>query len=108
MERQTDQPEHQMAITLISDYIYVIAMLKTTPLVVTVGLSLTIPLAIMGDFFLNIPTAPQAIFGACLVLLSFVVVGVENSKATGIAEAKSGDSTDVGMDEDNLETRSST
>ncbi len=36
-----------MAITLSSDYIYVIAMLKTTPLVVTVGLSLTMPLAVL-------------------------------------------------------------
>ncbi|CAE6471564.1 unnamed protein product [Rhizoctonia solani] len=34
-----------MFITLSSDYIYVLAMLKTTPLVVTIGLSLTIPLA---------------------------------------------------------------
>ncbi|KAF8898624.1 hypothetical protein BD779DRAFT_1484858 [Infundibulicybe gibba] len=52
-----------MAITLSSDYLYVLAMLKTTPLVVTVGLSLTIPLAVL----------------AILVLASFVVVGVYNS-----------------------------
>ena len=40
----------QMLITFSSDYIYVIAMLKTTPLVVTVGISLTIPLAVMRYF----------------------------------------------------------
>ncbi|KIJ45636.1 hypothetical protein M422DRAFT_67097 [Sphaerobolus stellatus SS14] len=67
-----------MFITLSSDYIYVLAMLKTTPLVVTVGLSLTIPLAILGDQFLNIPTRGQAIFGAFLVLGSFVLVGWED------------------------------
>ena len=69
-----------MFITLSSDYLYVLAMLKTTPLVVTIGLSLTIPLAILGDFFLKIPSTPQAIFGAMLVLGAFVVVGAENSR----------------------------
>ncbi|KAJ7361622.1 hypothetical protein DFH08DRAFT_844703 [Mycena albidolilacea] len=69
-----------MAITLSSDYIYVLAMLKTTPLVVTVGLSLTIPLAVLGDFILGKFTRGQVIFGALLVLLSFVVVGLDNEK----------------------------
>lgn len=68
-----------MMITWSSDYIYVLAMLKTTPLVVTVGLSLTIPFAIIGDFILNIPTAPIAIIGAILVLMAFIAIGFENS-----------------------------
>lgn len=71
----------QMLITLSSDYLYVVAMLKTTPLVVTIGLSLTIPLAIVGDFFLKVPTAPQAIMGAIFVSGAFIVVGVENAKS---------------------------
>ncbi|RDB29195.1 hypothetical protein Hypma_015412 [Hypsizygus marmoreus] len=70
-----------MLITLTSDYIYVLAMLKTTPLVVTVGLSLTIPLAVVGDFFLGKSTRGQVIVGALLVLLSFVVVGVNDSES---------------------------
>ncbi|KAJ6519938.1 hypothetical protein C8R45DRAFT_953318 [Mycena sanguinolenta] len=69
-----------MAITLSSDFLYVLAMLKTTPLVVTVGLSLTIPLAVLGDFILGKFTRGQVIFGALLVLLSFVVVGLDNEK----------------------------
>ena len=69
-----------MFITLLSDYVYVVAMLKTTPLVVTVGLSLTIPLAIVGDLFLHVPTALQAVFGGFLVVASFIVVGIEDSK----------------------------
>jgi solute carrier family 35 protein F5 len=69
-----------MVITWSSDYIYVLAMLKTTPLVVTIGLSLTIPFAIVGDFLLNIPTALTAILGAILVLAAFVAIGVENSR----------------------------
>lgn len=69
-----------MFITLSSDYIYVIAMLKTTPLVATVGLSLTIPVAVAGDFFLGRPVHFLSLLGALLVLVSFVVVGLEDSK----------------------------
>ena len=68
-----------MFITLSSDYIYVLAMLKTTPLVVTVGLSLTIPLAILGDKVLNIPTKTQVGLGALLVLGSFGLIAWENA-----------------------------
>ncbi|KAH9837075.1 uncharacterized protein C8Q71DRAFT_756716 [Rhodofomes roseus] len=69
-----------MAITLSSDFIYVLAMLKTTPLVVTVGLSLTMPLAVIGDFFLSKPAKAQVIVGAVVVLCSFVMVGLEDSR----------------------------
>ncbi|KAI0313555.1 hypothetical protein OF83DRAFT_524882 [Amylostereum chailletii] len=69
-----------MGITLSSDYIYVLAMLKTTPLVVTIGLSLTMPLAVVGDLLLGHTTKAQVVFGALLVLASFVVIGVEDSK----------------------------
>ncbi len=69
-----------MAITLSSDYIYVLAMLKTTPLVVTIGLSLTMPLAVLGDIILQHPVKAQVAVGAALVLLSFVVIGLEDGK----------------------------
>lgn len=69
-----------MFITLSSDFIYVIAMLKTTPLVVTVGLSLTIPVAVAGDFLLGRAVRLISLLGAFLVLGSFVVVGLEDSK----------------------------
>ena len=69
-----------MFITLSSDFIYVIAMLKTTPLVVTVGLSLTIPVAVAGDFLLGRTVKLMSLMGAFLVLGSFVVVGLEDSK----------------------------
>ncbi|KAH9064266.1 hypothetical protein EDB87DRAFT_1600084 [Lactarius vividus] len=69
-----------MAITLSSDYIYVLAMLKTTPLVVTIGLSLTMPLAVLGDIILQHPVKAQVVVGAALVLLSFVVIGLEDGK----------------------------
>jgi solute carrier family 35, member F5 len=70
-----------MAITLTSDYIYVIAMLKTTPLVVTIGLSLTMPLAVLGDIVMQHPVKAQVVLGAALVLVSFVVIGLEDAKS---------------------------
>lgn len=80
-----------MAITLSSDYIYVLAMLKTTPLVVTIGLSLTIPVAVLGDFLLSRPSKFQVIMGALLVLCSFVAIGFEDAEdqeeAIAISEA---------------------
>ena len=69
-----------MFITLSSDFIYVIAMLKTTPLVVTVGLSLTIPVAVAGDFLLGRAVRLMSLLGALFVVGSFVVVGLEDSK----------------------------
>ena len=69
-----------MTITLSSDYFYAIAMLKTTPLVVTVGLSLTMPIAVVGDFIRNRPTHGIVIIGATLVAMSFIALGLENSK----------------------------
>jgi solute carrier family 35 protein F5 len=68
-----------MAILVISDYLYVLAMLKTTPLLVTIGISLTIPLAVMGDFILNSSVRGQVLVGAALVLLSFIMVGLDIS-----------------------------
>ena len=69
-----------MAITVSSDYFYAVAMLKTTPLVVTVGLSLTIPIAVLGDFIRNRPTHGIVIGGALLVVLSFIALGLEEPK----------------------------
>lgn len=68
-----------MSITLTSDFLYVVAMLKTTPLVVTVGLSLTIPFSIVGDTMLGHKIHMQVIFGGMLIMASFVAVGLDSS-----------------------------
>ena len=70
-----------MGITLSSDYLYVVAMLKTTPLVVTVGLSLTIPFSVIGDTVLGHSIHMQVIVGAVLVMASFVIVGLDGSSS---------------------------
>lgn len=70
-----------MAVTFSSDFIYVVAMLKTTPLVVTLGLTLTIPLAIIGDYFLQSRAATLlGLFGATLVVAAFGVIGWGDSR----------------------------
>ncbi|KZO90098.1 hypothetical protein CALVIDRAFT_523194 [Calocera viscosa TUFC12733] len=69
-----------MFITLSSDYLYVLAMMKTTPLVVTIGLSLTIPLAVLGDMWFGHYATLQTVFGAVLVLFAFSAVGWDSAK----------------------------
>lgn len=54
-------------------------MLLTTPLVVTVGLSLTIPLSLVGQIILQSQYAsPLYWVGATVVFLSFLVVNHES------------------------------
>ncbi|KAJ2920180.1 hypothetical protein MD484_g24, partial [Candolleomyces efflorescens] len=69
-----------MGITLSSDYLYVLAMLKTTPLVVTVGLSLTIPFAVVGDFIRGRPSSTKIIIGALLVLADTLLRTVDSAE----------------------------
>ncbi|KAI5452850.1 hypothetical protein NCC49_006390 [Naganishia albida] len=68
-----------MVITLSSDYLYVLSMLKTTPLVVTIGLSLTIPFAMAGDVFRGATATItwQSLVGATLVIAGFGLMGLE-------------------------------
>ena len=87
-----------MLVTLSSDFIYVIAMLKTTPLVVTVGLSLTIPVAVTGDFLLGRAVKLMSLLGAFLVVGSFIVVGLEDSKNEEVlAEQAAAEEDQVGI-----------
>lgn len=68
-----------MAILVLSDYLYVLAMLKTTPLLVTAGISLTIPFAVLGHYILNSPVRGQVLVGASVVLLGFIAIGMDRS-----------------------------
>ncbi|KAG6860117.1 hypothetical protein C0995_015555 [Termitomyces sp. Mi166 len=81
---QSTNTSSQMFITLSSDYLYVIAMLKTTPLVVTIGLSLTIPLAVTGDLLLGKTVHFMVLFGALIVVFSFVMVGLDDARVRSV------------------------
>lgn len=70
-----------MVITVSSDYLYVLAMLKTTPMLVTIGLSLTIPLALIVS--LVVPGGVEntitwmSLAGAGLVVVGFGMLGYQ-------------------------------
>ena len=56
-------------------------MLLTSPLVVTVGLSLTIPLSLIGQMILNSQTSSLSYwFGAGVVFLSFIFINRESKQ----------------------------
>lgn len=67
----------------VSDALYLRAMLLTSPLAVTLGLSLTIPLALAGDILYRRSSEPvslASLLGGLLVLGSFVANGVLDLK----------------------------
>ncbi|KAJ5246199.1 hypothetical protein N7468_001182 [Penicillium chermesinum] len=70
------------ASSLFSDVCWAYAMLLTTPLVVTVGLSLTIPLSLVLQIFLQGQYASAVYWlGAAIVFLSFLVINHESKTA---------------------------
>lgn len=75
-------------ITFVSDFCWAKAMLLTSPLTVTVGLSTTIPFAMLGDFlFRHRPMTAIYLFGATLICGSFFIINRdaegEHSQETG-------------------------
>ncbi|KAI8349704.1 hypothetical protein BD560DRAFT_337860 [Blakeslea trispora] len=63
--------------TFLSDYLWLLAMLMTTPLAVTLGISLTIPLALVGDVvFKRFIPGFQYALGAALVVAGFFIVNM--------------------------------
>lgn len=58
-------------------------MLLTSPIVVTVGLSMTIPLSLVGQIIINHQNASFLYWvGAAIVLVSFVFINHETKKET--------------------------
>lgn len=58
-------------------------MLLTSPIVVTVGLSMTIPLSLVGQIIINHQNASFLYWvGAAIVLVSFVFINYETKKET--------------------------
>ncbi|KUJ22212.1 uncharacterized protein LY89DRAFT_396166 [Mollisia scopiformis] len=65
-------------ISLVSDFAWAYALLLTTPLVVTVGISMTIPLSLIGQMLLSAQYSSATYWvGACVVLLSFLFINHE-------------------------------
>ncbi len=79
-----------VVISVISDLTWAYAVVLTTPLVVTVGLSLSIPLSILGQIFINAQgsTVPNWI-GAGIVLVAFILVNREEREDPDAAMTRS-------------------
>lgn len=80
--------------SFIGDMAWAYAMLLTTPLVVTAGMSLTIPLSLIGEM---IQYGQYSSFvywvGAIVVLLSFVFINHESHDETSPNEVRRDDAT---------------
>lgn len=91
MAETTDQINS--ATSLVSDLSWAYSMLLTSPLVVTVGLSLTIPLSLIGQMIEYSQTSSVSYWiGACIVLLSFVFINHESSQDEGTGKPDEDDS----------------
>ncbi|CDH11931.1 related to integral membrane protein [Zygosaccharomyces bailii ISA1307] len=86
-------------ITFISDYCWASAMLLTSPLTVTVGLSITIPLAMFGDFiFKHKPITFLYFVGAMFILGSFFIIN-RNSEEEHLEEYLERNEHDIASDD---------
>ncbi|ORY15321.1 hypothetical protein BCR34DRAFT_444829, partial [Clohesyomyces aquaticus] len=69
------------ASSLVSDFCWAYAMLLTSPLIVTVGLSLTIPLSLVGQMVLDSQYSSWLYWvGAAVTVLSFIFINHEDTK----------------------------
>lgn len=74
------------AFSLVADLAWAYAVVMTSPLVVTVGLSMTIPLSLIGQILLNSQTASVVYWiGAVMVVVSFVFVSHEEKPEIDVA-----------------------
>jgi solute carrier family 35 protein F5 len=61
--------------TFLSDYLWLLAVLLTSPLTVTLGLSLTIPIALIGDvFFKGLLMSKEYWLGVFMIVSGFLGV----------------------------------
>lgn len=69
------------ASSLVSDFCWAYSMLLTSPLIVTVGLSLTIPLSLIGQMVLDAQYSSALYWvGAAITVLSFIFINHEDTK----------------------------
>ncbi|KAK4127843.1 hypothetical protein N657DRAFT_565033 [Parathielavia appendiculata] len=75
------------AASFFSDILWAYAMLLTTPLVVTVGLSLNIPLSLIGEMIQYSQYSSWLYWvGAGIVFISFLFINNESQEDTGVKE----------------------
>lgn len=90
--------------TQVSDALYLRAMLMTSPLAVTLGISLTIPLAVAGDVARGTPVSWKTLLGGALVLGSFVANGLIDLAIAEEAIAEAIEDGELLGDDEGIET----
>jgi hypothetical protein len=75
--------------TTLSDFLWAQGLLLTSPLVATLGLTLTVPVAMLGDFFIHDAQFNRwFLIGSLGVLVGFILVNVaQNQDAANAAAA---------------------
>jgi solute carrier family 35 protein F5 len=69
------------AASLVSDFCWAYSMLLTSPLIVTVGLSLTIPLSLIGQMVLDAQYSGALYWvGAAVMFVSFIIINHEDTQ----------------------------
>jgi solute carrier family 35 protein F5 len=79
---------------VLSDLLWASAIVLTSPTVATIGLSLTIPLSMLGDWaLLGHPPSLLLVLGAVLTILGFVAIELSSAKEgkTGVDEHSKGE-----------------
>lgn len=85
------------ATSFVSDLCWAYSIMLTSPLITTVGLSLSIPLSLFGQMIINGQTSGVLYWiGACVVLLSFVFINYE-SKEREPGQHPEGDKSEEGI-----------
>jgi solute carrier family 35, member F5 len=70
----------------VADYCWAYAVVMTSPLIVTVGLSLTIPLSLIGQMIIDAQYSSFVYWiGAGVVVLSFVFINHEGKDEDPVA-----------------------
>ncbi|KAF2486313.1 thiamine-repressible mitochondrial transport protein THI74 [Neohortaea acidophila] len=78
--------------SMISDVAWAYAVLLTSPVLVTVGLSMTIPLTLVGQMVLNEQTSTAVYWiGAMVVVSSFILVSHEENKEETVRQLEERD-----------------
>ena len=71
------------SVTFLSNYCWAKAIILTSPLIVTMGLSFTMPLAMFGDFILNGKHISRwYVIGSLLIVLSFLLINTNSETLT--------------------------
>lgn len=71
--------------TVIADYFWAKAVILTSPTVATIGMSVTIPFAMITDYFIHDSTPTSiGILGAFLVILGFILVNLPDELVENI------------------------